>query len=282
MQRGVFLSGQLSISEQLAYSTVRLVARLTSGETSIGTAFVYRFLDDGAKHVPALVTNKHVVDGATDVTFLVHEASGDVPHPSLSLSVTLPRQDNWVPHPDPDVDLTVLPIAPLIEAARSQGKTLFYVALEHSLVPSPDEMRNLTAVEDILMVGYPIGIWDSTNNMPVFRTGITATHPGIDYEGRTEFMIDAACFPGSSGSPVFLFNIGSYPTKDGGLTVGTRVKLLGALYAGPQFSARGEVSVENIPTAQRLVTSSSLPANLGLVVKAQRIADFDPLLQALL
>ena len=132
------------------------------------------------------------------------------------------------------------------------------------------------------MVGYPIGIWDSTNNMPVFRTGITATHPGIDYEGRTEFMIDAACFPGSSGSPVFLFNIGSYPTKDGGLTVGTRVKLLGALYAGPQFSARGEVSVENIPTAQRLVTSSSLPANLGLVVKAQRIADFDPLLQALL
>ena len=60
------------------------------------------------------------------------------------------------------------------------------------------------------------------------------------------------------------------------------MKLLGALYAGPQFSARGEVSVENIPTAQRLVTSSSLPANLGLVVKAQRIADFDPLLQALL
>jgi len=72
------------------------------------------------------------------------------------------------------------------------------------------------------MVGYPVGIWDSANNMPVIRRGITATHPGKDYEGKSEFMIDAACFPGSSGSPVFLFNLGSYPQKAGGIVIGTR------------------------------------------------------------
>ena len=276
------MAGQLSASEQLAYSTVRIEARLAAGGTSVGTGFFYRFLEDGDMHVPALVTNKHVVDGAVDVTFFAHESAGGAPHPSSNIAVTLPCVGNWIPHPDPDVDLTILPIAPLIEAAGVQGKVLFYVALDHSLVPSVPDMSNLTAVEDVLMVGYPIGIWDSTNNMPVFRQGITATHPGKDYEGRTEFMIDAACFPGSSGSPVFLFNMGSYPSKDGGIVVGSRVKLLGALYAGPQFTAKGEIAVENIPTAQKLTSSSRIPVNLGLVVKAQRIRDFDPLLEALL
>jgi hypothetical protein len=271
---------QLSITEQLTYSTVRLEARLPGGRSSIGTGFFYRFLDEGEQHVPALVTNKHVVSGATEVTFFVHEAAGSDPHPS-SISVTLPGDAGWIPHPDPLVDLTIIPIAALARAAAAQGNQIFYRALDPSLVPSPAETRDLTAVEDILMIGYPIGIWDSVNNMPVCRTGVTATHPGIDYEGRTEFMIDAACFPGSSGSPVLLFNLGTYPSRNGGVVVGTRIKLLGALYAGPQFTASGEIAIEDIPTAQTLVATSRIPANLGLVVKAHRLVDFEPILSAI-
>ena len=53
-------------------------------------------------------------------------------------------------------------------------------------------MSELSAIEEIIMIGYPVGIWDSANNMPIVRKGITATRPDIDYEGRKEFMIDAA------------------------------------------------------------------------------------------
>ncbi len=60
------------------------------------------------------------------------------------------------------------------------------------------------------MVGYPVGLWDSVNNMPILRRGSTATLLDWTYEGRQEFVIDAACFPGSSGSPVFKYTVGDY------------------------------------------------------------------------
>ena len=67
-------------------------------------------------------------------------------------------------------------------------------------LPRAEEWSTLTALEDVVIVGYPDNIWDSVNNL-----GVTATHPKIDYEGRSEFLI-AAIYPGSSGSPVFLYN----------------------------------------------------------------------------
>jgi hypothetical protein len=140
----------------------------------------------------------------------------------------------------------------------------------------------LGTLEEILMIGYPNGLWDSVNNMPILRRGVTATHPNIDYEGRREFLIDAACFPGSSGSPVFLFNTNGWTNRAGGTVVGgTRVKLLGILYAGPQHTATGEVRIVMVPTQQRAVAISSIPNNLGLVIKAARLAELDSAMQKL-
>ena len=109
------------------------------------------------------------------------------------------------------------------------------------------------------MIGYPNGIWDATNNMPILRKGITATHPNIDYEGRLEFLIDAACFPGSSGSPVFLFNTNGWTNRDGSMSLGSRVKLLGVLSSGPQHTTTGEVRIVTVPTQQRAVAISTHP-----------------------
>ncbi|MEB0261247.1 MULTISPECIES: hypothetical protein [unclassified Mucilaginibacter] len=89
-------------------------------------------------------------------------------------------------------------------------------------------------LEEILMVGYPNGIWDQINNKPILRRGITATHPNFDYNGQKEVMIDTACFPGSSGSLVFIFNEHGYQDKKGNITLGSsRVYLLGVLFARP-------------------------------------------------
>ena len=76
-------------------------------------------------------------------------------------------------------------------------------------------MDEIDAIEDIIFIGYPNGIWDSVNNMPILRKGSTATHPCLNYNGKKEFMIDAACFPGSSGSPVLIFNENGYKDKKG-------------------------------------------------------------------
>jgi len=173
-----------------------------------------------------------------------------------------------------------MPIAPLLLEATAKGQSFFYVSLDPSLLPNEAELADLGTLEDVLMIGYPNGLWDSTNNMPIFRRGVTATHPNIDYEGRREFLIDAACFPGSSGSPVFLYNATGWINRSGGIVMGgTRVKLLGVLYAGPQHTATGEVQIVTVPTQQRAIAVSTIPNNLGLVIKASRLVELDAVVQ---
>ena len=130
-------------------------------------------------------------------------------------------------------------------------------------------------MEDIVMIGYPNGIWDALNNKPIFRKGITAAHPNRDYLGNKEFLIDAACFPGSSGSPVFIYNEFGY--FDGmQFNLGKRrVLLLGILYAGPQHYIKGEIQVED--RAFTPVSISSIPNNLGVVIKAENLSYFEEL-----
>jgi hypothetical protein len=135
------------------------------------------------------------------------------------------------------------------------------------------------------MIGYPNGIWDDVNNVPIIRRGITATPLKIDHQGRREFMIDAACFPGSSGSPVLLVNVGSYwitqPGGDRAFVGGDRIILLGVLYAGPVQTVTGEIVVTPVPTDTRPVPVSKIPINLGLCIKASRIMEFEAALRAL-
>ena len=112
----------------------------------------------------------------------------------------------------------------------------------------------LNAIENVVMLGYPNGLWDKKNNLPIVRRGVTATPPYIDFEGRPEFIIDCACFPGSSGSPVLLYNVGSFlRKKDSKVRVGGRLKLLGILWGGPQYLAPGEIKAVPIPTAAQQV-----------------------------
>jgi hypothetical protein len=125
------------------------------------------------------------------------------------------------------------------------------------------------------MIGYPNGLWDSVHNMPIFRRGITATHPRLDWNGKPEFLIDAACFPGSSGSPVFLLNEGGYFSR-GGLRLGSgRLKLLGVLYAGPQHTVEGEIKIVNVPIQNKPIALSAIPNNLGIVIRSTALKDIE-------
>ena len=53
---------------------------------------------------------------------------------------------------------------------------MYYTTLTLRDIPCKDEIANtISRIEDITVVGYPDGIWDSYNNMPIVRKGITAT-----------------------------------------------------------------------------------------------------------
>lgn len=266
----------MTISEKIQHSTIRIQTNLLTVGVSTGTGFFFNFtIDQIGAQVPVIITNKHVIEDSYSGFIRFTIAKDGKPEYSNIRDFQINNlQDHWIFHPDPNVDLCAMPIASLLNEAKSLGDQFFYVSLHKDLLMSSDELNQLTAIEDIIMVGYPNGIWDDVNNLPIIRRGVTATHPKINYCGREEFMIDAACFPGSSGSPVFLLNEGSYSTQNE-IVLGSRVKLLGVLYAGPQYIASGKIEVVNIPTKQESVVTSRIPTNLGLIIKGKKILELE-------
>lgn len=269
---------QLTPIEQLAFSTVRIETNLNDGGIGTGTGFFYsvKQQDDG-KTIPVIVTNKHVVKDAIKGKFrLTLQSAEGLPDIGKHMTIELDMfERRWVHHPIDNVDLCVLPIAPIILSAEQQGKKFFFRTLNKSLLPTVEDYDSMFGMDDITMIGYPNGIWDAANNFPVFRKGITATNPKYDWNNKREFLIDCACFPGSSGSPVLLVNIGGYFTRSGLKLGANRIKLLGILYAGPQHTATGEIEIIDVPVAQRPILISRIPNNLGIVIKSELLKDFD-------
>ncbi len=144
------------------------------------------------------------------------------------------------------------------------------------ILPMRTKQGEFGAIENVVVVGYPIGLWDSTNNLPIVRSGITATHPAVDFLGRQEFLVDAACFVGSSGSPVFLYNPHGWLSRSGVRHLDqSQVRLLGIVYAVARHTEKGEIRMEKAPTKINLVAETEVPTNTAYVIKASRLLEFD-------
>lgn len=272
----------LSTSEQITYSTVRIECDYQDQTSGTGTGFFFQFLKDETtgRHIPVVITNKHVINGATKGRLIFTKANANnEPLDTQHFEVYFDNFEKfWRKHPDNNVDLCAMPIAPFLTEADKKGEKLFYISLDKKILPTEQQLSDFSALEEIIMVGYPNGIWDNVNNKPILRKGVTATHPNFEYCGKKEIMIDAACFPGSSGSPVFIFNEGGYMDKRGTMFMGaSRVILLGVLYAGPQHTAQGDIQIINVPTVDRPIAISRIPNNLGLIIKSERILELENL-----
>src|SRR5205085_9226226 len=96
----------LSLSEQISYSTIRVECDFANG-SGTGTGFFFKFLDDTAtgQHVPVVITNKHVIEGAIRGRLIFTKASADnKPLDTQHFPVTLDNFEAlWQKHPDPTV-----------------------------------------------------------------------------------------------------------------------------------------------------------------------------------
>lgn len=275
----------LGIIEQLVHCSVRIETTLRDGKISCGTGFFMNFLQKGDQAIPAIVTNKHVIEGSDIGSFHVTLSNPDgLPdigrHQQFSLSNF---ESHWIKHPDTNVDLAIFLIGPLLHDIQQSDCNLFFAPLPTSIIPTDIERKNLSPMEDVIMIGYPSGIWDAVNNLPVIRRGITATHPAIKWNGNTEFLTDIASFPGSSGSPVLLANIGSYMDNKGNTYMGTtRIRLLGVHYAGAMHTATGEIKIVTAPTSSVAIPLTQIPNNIGVAISSKRLLEFEPIISKLI
>jgi hypothetical protein len=264
----------MDISDELTFSTVRMEVPLPAG-ASVGTAFFYHALEKDGRGIPVLVTNKHVIEGGSHANFVVHLADANGGPAGTTKVVDVNLTTSVVRHPDAEVDLCAILIADVLSDLQRAGEPVFYSSVSKSLFPTGD--ASLRPLEDIIMIGYPSGLWDSRNNLPIARRGVTATSPARNYEDRPEFMIDAACFPGSSGSPVFLYERSAVrPRPD--VVIGRRFFFLGVLYAGPVLDNFGCVQRTAIPSTYLSGTGSTM-MHLGFVIHATQLLSIEDVLQ---
>ncbi len=263
-----------SNSEKMLYSTVRLAA--SNGAT--GTGFFFQFVFDEKTFVPVIITNKHVVNNNPQETvqFFLHVKDGQNP---AEEKLNINFKPDWYFHESKDLCFCF--VNPLFEQIKKEKqKDIFYIPIIEDLIWDATKLEELSAIEDVVMAGYPNGLWDQKNNLPLFRKGITASHPAIDFNDSSIGAVDMACFPGSSGSPIFILNENGYTDKIGTSYLGAkRLIFLGILFQGPQLNAKGELIIENIPTQQKVSSVTPLMMNLGYYIKANEVLAFKGMIQ---
>lgn len=277
---------------QISLTTIRLEC-FDGSQTSVGTGFLFvyqiKVSNDGVDEtltVPMIITNKHVVRNCTKLTttltLIPYES---VINDSIAIAedyyqtVSLDNlHERLIEHPDPEVDIAAFSFHEFIPFIPKEKK-IKIVPIDESLLLSPEERVFTRAIESIIMIGYPNGLWDSTNNRPVARKGITASHPLHSWNGERKFLIDAACFPGSSGSPVYQFEDGVVRTGETDISFGSKAKLIGILFAGPLITQEGRIEQRTIPTGTSYVAVTNAMMNLGFVAHADVIKDLIPLIE---
>ena len=265
-----------------------MVVRITAGvladpsKASYGTGFCYAFQFENGQNVPMVISNKHVLSNRPWLSFALADTGPDGRRklgPAIDVRIsqgTLPVID----HPDPDVDLAMIPLNPLVQIAAQQGRTASTVCLQSNNALPAAEIVDLHAASQVLMVGFPNGLMDATNNLPVVRRGVLATPLSADYQGRPDFAVDIAAFGGSSGSPVFAFFDG-LREQGGSMVMGGRsFHFIGVLHSGPVMDAQGILVQRPVPT--EAVPITQLMLNIGICAKARLIDDFRPAVAQLL
>lgn len=259
-----------SITKKLLFNTIRVDTVLEDGSEGSGTAFVVSHTHARGTHI-FIVTNRHLVDGVRRGGLVFTQKCNG--QPALGQRFQLNIEDfphAWFMHPDPSVDLAIIPMRPLEQAARDQGVELYYHAIDSRLVPDAATLRGLDALEEVLFVGYPSGVWDQVNLMPILRRGTTATPMALDFEGRPEFLIDAAVYPGSSGSPVFVYQADVLrPSQN----VGRKFLFAGVVAAVFFREEANHLVPAPVPANNSAMVMGSEMIDLGLVIKAAAVIE---------
>lgn len=244
---------------------------MTSNGQVIGTGFFYRFKENSEGFTPVIVTNRHILKDLARFKINVHFSNNNQEKYHKNLTYT---EKNVIFHPNEKIDLAIVCNLDIPNSMLdNELLNNYYIGKDFLL--NQEELCDVASIEDILVIGYPNGIYDSQNNLPIVRHGITATDIRRNYMGESVFLIDSEIVRGSSGSPVFLFNrLGYYKNEE--YILSWRIKLLGinsAVYTqdwdGVLFNQLNSIETSIL---------TKIPIGLGLIFKADLINDFESLI----
>lgn len=177
----------------------------------IGTGFIASA--EGPAVLSAyLVTAKHVYNdllgGNGGIFFRVNRRQSGVRY------IPLP-EEGWIPHLDPNVDLTILPMLPILLslAGKLEGMETHTISIEQigavqAYASSLGKPWPPQEMEEVFFAGLMLQHQGEERNFPVARTGRIAlnTDELINLKpGRSRYrLIECQSYRGNSGAPVWV------------------------------------------------------------------------------
>lgn len=172
--------------------------------------------------IPFLFTNKHVIQKKVDGNFVEladqdhlmmtlrfikysdnYSDSGDFDFKIAQIKVTYHHLKPYIIYGDENIDIAAICLYYLFDSLHTQSKLKgflpYYYGIDMGLAFKVN-LKGLETGSDICLFGYPQGIFDEINYLPIGRFGHCSCNPQVSKE---RFYVDIASFPGQSGSPVF-------------------------------------------------------------------------------
>ncbi|MBP1085398.1 MULTISPECIES: S1 family peptidase [Pseudomonas] len=265
-------------AKNILATTTALIETTEANGTSRGTGFMFAINMGQNEVAPLLITNKHVLKSAIalSIKFSLSSPSDYTKKIGIAEYVLKDGLSTIVfEHPDSDIDLASINIAALLQDLEDSGYSGHGNMFAESDIVEQETLDTLGLAEDVVMIGYPTGLSDEKHNLPIIRQGTLASDPKIDFDGRRHFVIDCACFPGSSGSPVVLKESQLIQNDQGNLIFKHRPnRLIGILYAGPTHTSKGKIVIRNIPGSTENFAQVDHMINLGYVIPAKHVLAF--------
>lgn len=189
------------MTDALLLATVRVSTFDGDRPLTAGTGF---FFERGDRLF--LVTSRHVlVDAASGhhpnrISMVVHLDPVDLTRTdTVSVWLYEDGRSVWRQAEDSGGEIDVAAIE-LDRASLPPAATLHAFSDAH--LPGPFDEVPLGA--PLLIVGFPLGFFDTLHNLPVARQAIVASAFGVRFQGQGYFLTDARMHRGASGAPVVL------------------------------------------------------------------------------
>ena len=173
----------------------------------IGTGFLYGQLEiplqEPKQYRTFLVTNKHVLQNLRIVILRFNPQTDQAAKDFTEALIDGNGIHTWTGHPNPNIDVAVLPINTQI--LNEQGlKYAFFCSDDHTLTKANMEELEITEGDFLYVLGFPMGLVAQDRQHVILRQGVIARIRDLYEKRNTDFIVDALVFPGNSGGPVVL------------------------------------------------------------------------------
>lgn len=201
---------------------------------NVGTGFLIAKAVGENKQGTFLITNKHILrkngDGEfakfIEVRFYAKDQKKAVEWIPIPILLDNGKFTHFVfMHPQEEVDIVGILISPFIN--KFQDKIDFTNLGEDVILTRETAQKELIdAGEDLLILGYPGGIFSENNYLPLIKSGLLASSSSEDLYlklGEKEikgkiYLVEGSLFGGNSGGPVLVKIREKVERKEDGLT----------------------------------------------------------------